>query len=907
MRRLFPLLLLIFSASSLSAQWSEDVLLSSDLPDSSLPNSLTIQVAEVVRGDTLIVWGTRSRNTDGSSVPSLFYASRNRQGRLTEEEDRPDGFVGIVPLSTSFLVVWNDHGGGVRARRVDAVTGVIGTTMILQTDRSVNPTSTLLTTQTSDGRRRVIWVDTRQETWTWFIDPIDGEVVESKRVSSENALTAQALYWPDGRVVVRVGDTTALFLSSDAIESKWFNWKIANRPTMYEGDTLVVLTDEGLAFYRSLFDPIPIALYPGTPTDDLRRLIISRDSIGYYAAWLTYALSDGDFFTSVRRYRFDSAGTGSVETVASGRGTYGYGYFEAGEHTDSVIQGCGRASFSSFHGRSVLVRGFGGGRIDVAYANAFATDSLGRLYAAGDPAYPRTYSFSSCRIPSLPPFITPYRRSKAGLSTVAIGSWAVSTVIEPAPLAVSSHTPVIVSGDDEPILFWNTSTRIQTVRAEGGFRGIDLSRIKWDTRSILPNVWTYWGGRVAAYVPWSSVEVNGGRQLEYTHRLIVAVLGTNGWRIHQVDSQIVRLERNQSIGYVIQNVSFGYDPVRHETYSVYDIGASRVIVRYDRHGEIVSRTFTNGLNFARKKPLGFGLVAGSNGTIALHHSSDSVSVVDPLTLRVSVYSLPTAPDSLSVRPNEQPNFVTGISGDRYLRRFTPQPDSGTTPISWSARVEVRSLSGHLLGARRIPIPDASATPFILQNPADDAIIILVPGNGLTFYYLSPTLSSVTTEGGTLLDSVAISRTRESVASPTGIVVNDTLFVAWEDSRDSGITRIYGNHWPIPRGLKNTTDDLPLNPMEQGGPLILPSCAITGISPNPVYRRMTVEIEVTLNQRGRLELFNMRGEAVLSMPIELYEGRRQYPLNVSNVPSGAYEVRVTGTMGSANESVIIMGE
>ena len=920
MRRTFILLSLhLLAISSVSAQSGPDNRLSYDPVEATLSADLRIQAADTVSGRSLIVWGTRARSVNGEVVPTLVYTLDSLPTRLTNDVDRPGGFVGILPLNKSFMVIWNDSRGGIRGRTIDLETGRRGETVTLATDVHALAGSVVRSIPISDDRYHILWIDSSKATRTWVLDAEQMTVVDARTLSNQTASLSSAVVWFDGRLVFRIGDTTGIFVSSETIESRWVNWNLVTSRRMQEGDTMIVMTTEGLAFYRSFTDPVPIKVYPGEVTGSSARLIISRDSIGYFVLWSDTYINIGGITGFVNRQRIDSAGILPPEVIGGGSFSWGNGQVTKSNSESSVIQGCGRASRVSYEWHGTIVLTMTGFTTYGGIGFAYVTDSMGRVATRFDPHPPHPSTFTEC-----PAFtritypVPPVRTSFETKSSVTWGGRTFTASIEPSSWMSESANPVIVSRNGESVLLWFEKRTNVLGRSTEGFRRLDPNRVVWETSRIPGDAhWRYWGGYVVAEDTTMNRQTGLGGNRESTHTLTLGIRNPLQWTVSVIDTSVMLTPTpvRPSNPFVVRSV--GYDPEVKQTHIVYDhtpghgSAGYRAVVRFDEYGSFVDRVKLPLTLFTSSLPARFGLTFGAEDLIDLHDVGDSVTTINVPFHTAGIYALPQTAADLQPRTTESTHSVMPIGRGRYVRMFIPEADSTVDPISWSVRLEVRCQDGLLLAVRYIPVPSRTDVPFLMSNPAHNSVILLVPGDGVTCHYLDDNLSFFTTAGGTSLSPFRISETTDSVALPTGIVFNDTLFAVWEDYRASVTQEIFGNYWAIPKGLAasvGSSSDFEDErcPYALQGEAFSPVDLIS-VSPNPLYRSMRLEVESALNQKASITMVGLLGERVTEIPLLLKEGIHSYEFDLHGIASGLYRVVITGTIGTDNESIIVLGE
>jgi hypothetical protein len=211
-----------------------------------------------------------------------------------------------------------------------------------------------------------------------------------------------------------------------------------------------------------------------------------------------------------------------------------------------------------------------------------------------------------------------------------------------------------------------------------------------------------------------------------------------------------------------------------------------------------------------------------------------------------------------------------LLGNRFVRSFAEDSSRGLYTI------ELHTLQGELLASRTLTLQGATEAPFIVENPATQALALLYPADGVRLAYVDAMLRPLALEA-------RVSEAETGVSHPAGSFLDDTLQVVWEDMRN-GSLEIYGSWWK-PVTTTAVDEVVGIDPLS------------IAIAPNPASDRAMARVRSRHAGPATLELVDMRGRSVLRRQIMLAPGEQSSALDVGDLAPGVYNV-VVGGVGSA---------
>ncbi|MBS1911919.1 MAG: hypothetical protein JST22_08040 [Bacteroidetes bacterium] len=245
------------------------------------------------------------------------------------------------------------------------------------------------------------------------------------------------------------------------------------------------------------------------------------------------------------------------------------------------------------------------------------------------------------------------------------------------------------------------------------------------------------------------------------------------------------------------------------------------------------------------------------------------------------YSNGTAMDT-TVRSVETGLRYQRLNGDRYLRTFVGPDTAHYT-------VELYDLAGTKLGSRLIEHADAQPYTFITENGEDgDLGFIAANSDGAYAMVLDRDLNART-------DLKRITRGTDTTFYPTAGFFGDTLYAAWQDNRNH-VPDIYG------RAYATGTFVFAVDPAEYRPHAL----ELSGVAPNPAHTEASITVGATAGGNLLFEIVDNRGCVVKTIATGAIEaGQHQMLLDVSDLPSGSYQLVAHTGRSSASARLVVV--
>lgn len=209
-------------------------------------------------------------------------------------------------------------------------------------------------------------------------------------------------------------------------------------------------------------------------------------------------------------------------------------------------------------------------------------------------------------------------------------------------------------------------------------------------------------------------------------------------------------------------------------------------------------------------------------------------------------------------------------------------------------IERRNSRGELIKHRQVPVNSGSGDYHFCFNPSDSAVALLFTRrftgtpqeNGVWAIILDKELQVTDT-----LRRISVAS--GSVARPSGIFYNDTLYAVWEDSRN-GNPEIYGNAVvPVTRAAPAGVGDEGMR--EEG--------IIASVCPDPAGTIIRINLRKEAGPDARAELWDMAGKRRYSTDIPA--GTARFDLPCEALTEGLYILRVLQNNRQESEKILIV--
>ncbi len=888
------------SGSLLHAQQTEDYRLSSDPLEYRLPQDMQIQSAGDVEGKTLVVWGTMVESDDGV-IPALVLHINGTQRLLSSESARPYGVVSVVPLADRFLVLWNDrredsygiYGAYVRT------SGVAGDEFLVSAEGRLKDHPVLV--QTGD-RYLLTWIDVRDggkgKTWGVFVGA-NGTFSGVPSLLSSGQFNVQgSVKLSDGTTLLNMGNAPALVLSSQGtFLPQTVDPRKTNSPHSFRNDgTALVVHDGTFSFYSSVFDSLPAWQTPVPIPDNAYGVLLGKDSAGFYVAWSILFFESAAWSVTVYVARVDSNAV-----ISSGIETYALQILASRGSVqnvkilqDEVQHGCnGTALYTlSFQGEyreaysGQDFRPFTGG-----FSYAIDTNGVLRYWKKDGGDFDKGLELTECRINVglAPPLVERVRSD-------TISSVQHASVIYAAPSAIQefhaeARWPWINARDGKMEVAYH-SVGIQSF-IHATYSSFPSNKIQ--TKSLIANPkdrapsHQFWGGSMygmAGGTEKLTLYQQPGYEYDFFYELIVPT--SEGWVLKTLQEEKGRTYGTISNTSYIKYVDEGFDPNANTVAIATYFQATKYLTLslWDKEWQKTSE-----YRLYQKQPWS-GQVLPANANVVLFvGTDDTVRRVELGQGLVGQFPL---------QPSEgQAMCCYRLLGDTFIRLIALEEKQ--------FRLELYSLSGSLLAHRTIEsaVPEF---PFLVQNPKDSSIAFLWGGSsGVRCTVLDNLLKDVINSTTRLpTANVQISATQDVVAHPAAIFVNDMLYVVWEDFRNGPTPEIYSTLWKFEKSGNPIINDEEPDNSSNSNQLTL-NVAIRALHPNPARGVATIVAVSAHRFAGTLSLYDVIGRRVFWQEIILNEGEHEYPLDISNLRSGRYQVVLESSQSKESREIIVYGE
>lgn len=217
--------------------------------------------------------------------------------------------------------------------------------------------------------------------------------------------------------------------------------------------------------------------------------------------------------------------------------------------------------------------------------------------------------------------------------------------------------------------------------------------------------------------------------------------------------------------------------------------------------------------------------------------------------------------------------------------------------AWSALdstkfiIETFDTLGQRIDSASFNRPAATNDYQLVQNPKNhNMALIFGSQNGVQGIYVNHKLQMIS-------NNLRLSKTTNPVKSPAGAFRNDTLYVLWEESRDT-MTRIYGNYASLIKRLDTTvvldsatTGNIGDDRKDTAAHPAMHDSINSIIFPNPVHDRLLISTTINNQQLLSAEVWNPLGELVHRTELKDILLPSQISLDLRSLPVGVYLMRL----------------
>jgi hypothetical protein len=265
-----------------------------------------------------------------------------------------------------------------------------------------------------------------------------------------------------------------------------------------------------------------------------------------------------------------------------------------------------------------------------------------------------------------------------------------------------------------------------------------------------------------------------------------------------------------------------------------------------------------------------------------------------------------------------------LACDSFLLRATAagiDTIASITPADSGATVQYQRLygefflrtilfaDGHLIKAERYRLDGTllESSSIALRYPATDHAIALDRSDSSIFILCGSShgvrMSHLRSDLSVARSDVRASVTEDEVHNPSGVVVGDSLHVAWEDSR-IGNSDIFGFVLGKPFDGVSHVEPLPAvseSHARRG------SISIGAITPNPADRVATFFVELTEPGDAVAEILDMTGQVLVRSEKSFDMDSGRWDIDISDLTNGLYVLAVRSGNGVAMTKLVVMRE
>lgn len=908
----------LFSVFELPGQiFPEDIRLSGSRPQPFLPKDAMIGSAARIGDLTLVVWGS-SRNVTDTSTANVLYRQMLRDTvpigkpeRLTGDGFYPFDMVRVVPLEDYFLVVWNDRQTG--SDRTWSVTidtsGAVGMPQLWEGNHV--PAGGGVHAVRLGDRGLAVWNDTATGS-------ILAQQTDRNGMGTEGPFRLAAGYatdvFPDipaaGETLIDRGVLPPIVIATDGtirdVEGKAAE-KFAGVYSIRSDGSVVTLANGLMEEYGSVTDTMPLRTTPAPIPKrmDLWVTIHGSEYIGkdregrlriFFSAYMPGDMThcDGDYCPAILEGLFvvteRAPGLFGDPVQADEEIVFWKYYRNSIQRIHSYsVDTTHRLCNGAYQQRKTILLQIAMYRPgqshlivdDTAHVTAFQGDTSAIWFANAPPLQQlQAERCSSCEQSTVSRLIS------SGGSRVALVSDSASLILH-APVATlvastSNHSPHLLRAGNHflvPALSFGFDSTALTYSWNGAGDSVspavpsnqipffDRSNDARYARMTLHNS----GGPPLLHI-FQSQESRGTNGEEAFQSLYsLHMLTESGWQeiaraapVHPSRFySVLSVARDPDDGTIL--VAAGWLP----NLNTGQPADSITVAAYSPDGNLLWQ-----VDSLKIKSIGFHLVPLQGGRFAGIGFDKRIYQFDGDSLLESGSPLPEI--SSSYRTFYDESFLWAYESLNTIY------------------IEQRNGRGELLRQQQIPVSSGSGDYHFCFNPSDSAIALLFTRRFTGTPQQDGVWAIILDKELRVTDTLRrISVASGSVAHPSGIFHNDTLYAVWEDSRN-GNSEIYGNAVvPVTRAA----------PAGVGNEEMREEGIIASICPNPASAIIRIDLRKEAGPDARAELWNMAGKQVGS--VDIPAGVQRFDWRCAALTDGLYILRIRQNDRQESEKILIV--
>ena len=776
-RTLLLALALLLPAGAGAAAQTEDILLSSEPTEPVFATGGQIQSSGRIGAHRLAVWGTsEARNGEVVNVLRMQMlqdtALLGPQTSLCSEEARPVGFVQVVPLARSFLVVWNDRRGvnpGTYMRMVGL--GGAGTPETRIWSGMVDTTGIAVVEMGTD--LLLCWSDIGGGEGTYAIRIArDGTSIRpAVRLAEGRISGVQRPLSPPGSTVIDFSNAPPVVVDAGGrvLDLAGAREKLLLPYYIDEEGMVMTIQDTIIRQYRSILDSVPFREIPvRIPGEAIRGSVIAvADSLGRIQ--ILYGMGGGSIqgpmrgvFSELRRMPEITPGVfGAPVTVTQSSIIWADG------HCDYVAAGPTGGSVQRGPGNNY--------RMELVFGTTHTIDCSGiKETHTGSTTVPFSINGGGELLTGRFPVTYGLHPDGAIFRVPAFDASEVEVVVgkERKRLRASVHRQVVNGPQESPmiqtfggdiLIGWLSAgldTSALLARWQGGDRVETLSSLSLGGKQNTKTMFC-WGGRMMLRVAMKGGSYDSTGRYVARDDLSYIAATPAGWKPFLTGPRKILGTPLLFSAYPEKGrdvvLGSGYDRNGDEIYEGLNL------IGFDTLGRETWR-----IDSSKRLSIGSGDITSRLATIPV--GTAELIFIGDLTSRLTADTIL----QLSTK-GIPPNAVhLPMLGGRYLQGHIGDP----------VTLDLYDRNGVALHKTALPPISAPFPPYIVQNPADSGIAILYGGNGgVKMVTLDKELNVV--------DSTSvISATRGKTGRVVAAFKGDSLYVVWEDFRNP-TADIYG--------------------------------------------------------------------------------------------------------------------
>ena len=890
-----------------------------------LAEDARIQAAAELEGDVLAVWGNRSIDSAGSNVNRLagrlIVWDSNVTLDVHSPAARPFGFVSVVAMENSFVVIWNDRrseGPGIYLARIDR-RGVRAAPEISIGSGQIDGGRLMLAGDLSRAPV-LLWNIVESGIFHAFAARLgsDGKYLGTDTVPGVGAVTGffRVPTLP-GSTIVRMNNGTARHLSPDGrFDTRVIYGAAPERGYFFADSSTVEVAGGTVTFRARMFDSTVTRTFhlPALDSATAGTVVVTSAHPGELSFGSMYYHRESvryGFWIERREIRTTLEGSPTFDSITSG--------FYQFKPSTTFCQWTGHV----YRGATILRGCDNRFEVSATYRNLLS----GRRCVDMDTSF-HYYVASDGRIDSLPEgggcaILNGSREVKRTTSDTAS---AIRIVIGSDTIRLAESIPGIRYPYDElsPGLFVQNDTLCATWISKADSQNYMIARrsnsnIGWNV--LAPMHPGTLGGSSSGdhYIALSSYrDAHGLRPLNRNAAIVFIgsrmddywTTGGTSVVYYTRETSAIRIYAPTPGGWTLPSSNIFSSIVGRFEPSLESIAAS-----FD--GDIVASVFSspdldnpNGKRDICRIRSGVlldtwsNVLPGLNNLVLLPMGADSVIAIrnqNGYVLKGGVKVAEFLFDSTYVGIRYHP-----LRNQKFLRLDRSADDSSRYVIT------LFDIEGRKRAARDLSFSSPPSDVIVTQNIGTGMIALVWTARNRIYYStLEPRLL------GPIEHEVVASDQGSIAVHPSALFRNDSLHIVWDDTRNGGhdIYTTRAAVVPMPRDSSIAHDStLPDVVTPHFGTIItLPPyvgssevpAPVNAIYPNPAVLSTTLDFYLSFRSNVAVEICSMEGRIERRIDLgELHTGRQRESISLDGILPGNYMLRLVSEFGSVTTRLVV---